>query len=164
MNLNRAQFLKAVEHGKTLLKALKKDYPELGLKPVFSRFGARSGQCDLTTDLRKILLDFPEMLVESNNTKQLRGLLFDLKRAVKVTEPEGSGTLRKQCDALEAKLLAPDLPLYCGDILIEYRPGELKYKSLNRLQQDNRLLPGLNEAGNIRVIAGSLELLGTQKD
>jgi hypothetical protein len=102
------------------------------------------------------------MLVESNNTKQLRGLLFDLKRAVKANEPEEAGTLRKQCDAIEAKLLAPDLPLYCGDILIEYRPGELKYESLRRLQQDSRLPPGLNTVGNIRIVAGSLEFLSKE--
>jgi len=155
--------LKAVKHSEALLKELKKDYPELGLKPVFSRFGARSGQCDLTTDMRKILLDFPEMLVESNNTKQLRGLLFDLKRAESDKEDEAISKLRKQCDAIEQKLLAPDLALYCGDVLIEFRPGNLKYESLRRLQQDSRLPPGLNTVGNIRVIAGSLELLSEKE-
>jgi len=62
MNLNREQFLGAVEQGKVLLAELKKDYPELSLKPVFSRFGPRSGQCDMTTDLRKIVMGFPGML------------------------------------------------------------------------------------------------------
>ncbi|MDD3276218.1 MAG: hypothetical protein PHP93_04100, partial [Kiritimatiellales bacterium] len=62
MKLNREQFLKAVERGQGLLVVLKKDYPELKLSPVFSRFGPRSGQCDLTTGLRKIVMDFPEML------------------------------------------------------------------------------------------------------
>ena len=127
MNLNREQFLKAVERGQALLKELKKDYPELNLKPVFSRFGSRSGQCDLTTDLRKILSAFPEMVTVSDETS------------------------------------APDLPVYCGDVLIEYRPGELKYESLWRLQQDSRLPPGLNEVGNIRVIAGSLEFLTEER-
>ena len=126
MNLNREQFLKAVERGQTLLKALKKDYPELSLKPVFSRFGAQSGQCDLTTDLRKILSEFTEMVTVSDETS------------------------------------ATDLPIYCGDVLIEYRPENLKYESLRRLQQDSRLPPGLNEVGNIRVIAGSLELLSKE--
>lgn len=37
---------------------------------------------------------------------------------------------------------ATDLPIYCGDVLIEYRPGNLKYESLRRLQQDARLPPG----------------------
>jgi hypothetical protein len=126
MNLNRAQFLKAVERGQALLKELKKDYPELGLKPVFSRFGARSGQCDLTTDLRKIISEFTEMVTVSDETS------------------------------------ATDLPIYCGDVLIEYRPENLKYESLRRLQQDSRLPPGLNEVGNIRVIAGSLEFLSKE--
>jgi hypothetical protein len=164
MNLNREQSLRAVERGEKLLKELKKDYPVLGLKPVFSRFGARSGQCDLTVNLRQILLDFPEMLAVSDDAKRLRGLLFDLKKAEKEKEEEPVSKFRKQCDALEAKLLAPDLPLYCGDVLIEYRPENLKYESLRRLQQDSRLPSGLNTVGNIRVIAGSLELLGTQKD
>ncbi|MFA6173648.1 MAG: hypothetical protein WC701_08150 [Kiritimatiellales bacterium] len=123
MNLNREQFLRAVERGKALLKELKKDYPELNLKPVFSRFGPRSGQCDLTTDLRKILSEFPEMVTVSD----------------------------ENC--------TPNQPIYCGDVLIEYRPENLKYESLRRLQQDARLPPGLNTVGNIRVIAGSLELL-----
>ena len=61
MNLNREQFLKAVERGRALLEELKTDYPELKLYPVFSRFGPRSGQCDLTTDLKKIVMEFPEM-------------------------------------------------------------------------------------------------------
>jgi hypothetical protein len=62
MNLNREQFLTAVERGQALLKELKQDYSELELKPVFSRFGPRSGQCELTTDLRKIVVEFPDML------------------------------------------------------------------------------------------------------
>ena len=159
MNLNREQFLKAVERGQTLLKELKKDYPELQLKPVFSRFGPRSGQCDLTTNLRKIVMDFPEMLATSDDTRRLRDLLFDLKRAESDKEDEAISKLRKQCDATEQKLITPDLALYCGDILIEYRPGNLKYEPLRRIQQDPRLPPGLNEVGNIRVIAGSLEFL-----
>ena len=163
MNLNREQFLKAVERGQALLKELKKDYPELSLTPVFSRFGPRSGQCDLTVNLRQILLDFPEMLAGSDDTKRLRGLLLDLKKAEKEKDEEPVSKLRKQCDGLEAKLLAPDLPLYCGDILIEYRPGNLTYESLRRLQQDSRLPPGLNTVGNIRVIAGSLEFWAEDK-
>ena len=163
MNLNREQFLKAVERGRALLKELKTDYPELGLKPVFSRFGARSGQCDLTVNLRQILLDFPEMLAVSDDAKRLRGLLFDLKKAEKEKEEEPVSKLRKQCDELEAKLLAPDLPLYCGDIMIEYRPENLIYESLRRLQQDSRLPLGWNEVGDIRVIAGSLELLSEKQ-
>jgi len=162
MNLTREQFLKAVERGQTLLKEMKKDYPELGLKPVFSRFGERSGQCDLTFNLRQILLDFPEMLAVSDDAKRLRGLLFDLKKAEKEKEEEPVSKLRKQCDELEAKLLAPALPLYCNEVLIEYRPENLKYESLNRLQQDSRLPTGLNEVGNIRVIAGSLEFLSKE--
>lgn len=162
MNLNREQFLNAVERGQALLKVLKKDYPELSLKPVFSRFGSRSGQCDLTVNLRQILLDFPEMLATSDDTKRLRGLMFDLKKAEKDKEDEQTPKLRKQCDALEAKLLVPDLLLYCGDILIEYRPGTLTYEALHRIQQDSRLSSGLNTVGNIRVIAGSLEFLSKE--
>jgi hypothetical protein len=191
MNLNREQFLKAVERGEKLLKELKKDYPELGLKPVFSRFGPRSGQCDLTTDLKNIVMEFPEMLevegsvghekhensqrelakslrakpflrlggsAEGTTTaemvEKLRNLLIQLKQG----EP-----VEKEADALEKKLLAPDLPLYCGDVLIEYRPGELKYETLRRLQQDSRLPPGRNTVGNIRVIAGSLQSLSVQE-
>jgi hypothetical protein len=41
MNLNREQFLKAVERGQELLVVLKKDYPELKLSPVFTRVGYR---------------------------------------------------------------------------------------------------------------------------
>ncbi len=162
MNLNREQFLKAVERGRSLLKELKKDYPELKLSPVFSRFGSRSGQCDLTTDLRKIILDFPEMLIPSEDTTRLHTALQRLMRAEKDENKNAIPELRKQCDALSAelitsrKLLAPELLLYWGDVLIEYRPGELKYESLRRLQQDERLPPGLNTVGNIRVIAGSL--------
>ncbi len=163
MNLNREQFLKAVEIGQALLKELKKDYPELSLTPVFSRFGPRSGQCALTVNLRQILLDFPEMLASSDDTKRLRGLLFDLKKVEKEKEEESVSKLRKQCEALEAKLLAPDLPLYCGDIMVEYRPGNLKYESLRRLQKDSRLPPGLNTVGNIRVIAGAMEFLAEDK-
>jgi hypothetical protein len=50
------------ERGQALLKELTQDYSELELKPVFSRFGPRSGQCDLTTDLKKIVMEFPDIL------------------------------------------------------------------------------------------------------
>jgi len=169
MNLNREQFLKAVERGQDLLKELKKDYPELGLKPVFSRFGPRSGQCDLTTDLRKILSEFPEMLAgeighekhekSRVSVKKMRDLLKEIKRVEKDGEKDAVSKLRKEADVLEKELLDPELTLYCGDVLIEYRPGNLKYEPLRRLQQDPRLPDGLNEVGNIRVIAGSLEFL-----
>jgi hypothetical protein len=206
MNLNREQFLSAVERGQALLKELKKDYPELKLKPVFSRFGARSGQCDLTADLRKIVLEFPEMLAgEIGHTaegrgwseatavtngsgkkhensqrwnatsgrvksvlgdpappQKLRTLLKEIRRVEKDGEKDAVSKLRKEADALEKELLDPELTLYCGDILIEYRPENLKYESLRRLQQDARLPPGLNEVGNIRVIAGSLEFLSKE--
>lgn len=65
MNLNRQQFLTAVERAQSLSKELKQDYAELKLYTVFSRFGARSGQCDLTTDLKKVVMIFPEILVAS---------------------------------------------------------------------------------------------------
>lgn len=180
MNLNREQFLKAVERGQELLVVLKKDYPELKLSPVFSRFGPRSGQCDLTTNLRKIVTDFPEMLGEgcihrerthgtqksenvdavssprsSNEEKKLTksflgpdtiktfcGLLIQLKQG----EP-----VEKEVHELERRLLEPELKLYCADVLIEYRPGNLKYESLRRLQQDSRLPPGIKGA-TVRVI------------
>lgn len=159
MNLNREQFLRAVERGQTLLKELKKDYPELKLTPVFSRFGAESGQCELTTDLRKILSEFPEMLSGEGSvghekaqevTKKFRKLLIQLKQGAPA---------EKEVSELERRLLKPELKLYCGDVRIEYRPENLKYESLRRLQQDSRLPPGLNTVGNIRVIAGSLEFL-----
>ena len=63
MNLNKEQFGVAVARGFSLCADLKKDYPTLRLYPVFSRFGAGSGQCGLTTDLRKIVLEFSAMLV-----------------------------------------------------------------------------------------------------
>ncbi|NOU35189.1 MAG: hypothetical protein HOO88_00200 [Kiritimatiellaceae bacterium] len=167
MNLNREQFLKAVERGQALLKALKKDYPELGLKPVFSRFGPRSGQCDLTTDLKKIVMEFPEMLEEEGflaktqrpqreGVGRLRTLLNEIRKAEKDGEKETASKLRKEAAAVEKELLDFDLMLYCGDVLVEYRPENLTHESLRRLQQDPRLPPGLNEVGNIRVIAGSL--------
>jgi hypothetical protein len=186
MNWNREQFLRAVERGLALLTELKKDYPELGLKPVFSRFGPRSGQCDLTTDLRKIVLEFPEMLAgefihregsqgtqnsqsevtksfsTADRVKQFRKLLMEIRQAEKGGEKEAASDLRKEAAAQEKALLDPELELYCGDVLIEYRPGNLKYEPLRRLQQDARLPSGLNTAGNIRVIAGSLEFLGNE--
>jgi hypothetical protein len=169
MNLNREQFLRAVARGQALLKELKKDYPELSLKPVFSRFGPRSGQCDLTTDLRKIVEEFPEMLAGENghektqeSTKKLRGLLKAIRQSKKDGEEETAAKLRKEAEEFEHELLTPDLPLYCGDVLIEYRPGELQYEPLRRLQQDKRLPPSLNTVGNIRVVAGSLEFLSKE--
>jgi hypothetical protein len=179
MNLNREQFLKAVERGRTLLKELKTDYPELKLTPVFSRFGARSGQCDLTTDLRKIVFAFPEIfgagdLTYCQNLQEsekkdihsiscLRFSLVQIKTAEEAGDKETVSKLRQESDKIERRLLNPELKLYRGDVLIEYRPENLIYESLRRLQQDSRLPPGLNEVGNIRVIAGSLEMLGTQK-
>jgi hypothetical protein len=175
MNLHREQFLKAVERGEKLLKGLKKDYPELKLTPVFSRFGARAGQCDLTTDLKKIVMEFPEMLEGEGSVghekhensqvsvKKLRDLLKEIRRVEKDGEKDAASRLWKEVEVVEKELLALDLMLYRGDVLIEYRPENLKYESLRRLQQDSRLPPGLNEVGNIRVIAGSLEFWAEDK-
>lgn len=194
MNLNRSQFLLAVERGNALLEELRADYPELKLKAVFSRFGPRSGQCDVTTDLRKLVVQFPEMLTEEtfnregahrtqdidavssprflgvdndfsrkNSQKEqkggvqkLRSILFDIKQAEKDKEEKKASALRKEARELEQRLLDPDLTLYCGDVLIEFRCGTLIYESLRRLQQDPRLPQELNDVGNIRVVAGTL--------
>jgi hypothetical protein len=162
MNLNRKPFLKAEERAQSLLDELKQDYEELKLKPVFSRFGPHSGQCDMTTDLKKITLDFPEML-SGDAVWAFRDLLFKVRFAEKGKDKETFSNLREQANQVERRLLDPDLKLYCGDVLIEFRPGILKYESLRRLQQDSRLLQDLNEVGNVRVVAGSLEFLAGRK-
>lgn len=179
--------MRAVERAGTLLKQLKKDYPELKLRPVFSRFGPRSGQCELTTDLKKIVVEFPEMLageifnregaqrwnstsgrnqedeglaksfLTADGVKQFRRLLIEIKLAEKDGEKEIVSKLRKEADELERKLLDPELKLYCGDVQIEFRSGVLKYESLRRLQLDPRLPSELNEVGTIRVVAGALK-------
>jgi hypothetical protein len=158
MNLNKEQFDEAVARGFSLCVELKKDYPTLRLYPVLSRFGHRSGQCGLTTDLRKIVVEFPFMLSDEmigpakvqEVVKKLHRLLVDMDKGKPV---------EKEINEVERKLLNPELKLYCGDVNIEFRCGVLKYESLQRLQQDPRLPPGLNTVGNIRVIAGSLEML-----
>jgi len=160
MNLNREQFLRAVEQGRALLKELRTDYPELKLKPVFSRFGPRSGQCDLTTDLKEMLKAFPEMLVASGDTKRLRELPGIIKAARREKRKKGLlAQLQSERSAVTQRLINPGLKLYCGDVMIEYRAGILNYESLRCLQQDLRLPPELNEVGSIRVVVGSLELL-----
>ncbi len=70
-----------------------------------------------------------------------------------------SSNLRKEAGKVESKLLDSELKLYCGDVLIEYRCGILKYESIRRLQQDPRLPQELNAVGSIRVVAGSLRHL-----
>jgi hypothetical protein len=89
--------------------------------------------------------------------------LFEINAAEKNGEREEVSKLRKEANEVERRLLDPNLKLYCGDVLIEFRPGILKYESLRNLQQDPRLPRELNEVGTIRVIAGSLELLGIQQ-
>jgi len=159
MNLNREQFLRAVERGQDLLAELKKDYPELQLKPVFSRFGPGSGQCELTTDLMEITKSFPGMLMESRETHRLQQLPGEIKNARKDKDKSSAARLGRELRALQEILLEPELKLYCGDVLIEYRPGILKYESLRRLQQDARLPAELNEVGSIRVVSGPLAKL-----
>lgn len=157
MNLNKEQFDEAVACGFSLCAELKNDYSTLRLYPVLSRFGHRSGQCGLTTDLRKIVVGFPlmfsgEMMGHERAqevAEKLRQLLTDMDKGKLVEE---------EVNEVERKLLDPNLKLYCGDVNIEFRCGVLKYEELQRLQQDPRL-PSLNAVGNIRVIAGSLEML-----
>ncbi len=150
MNLNREQFLTAIQRAAYLSAELKGDYPEMKLYPVFSRFGPRSGQCEMTSDLRKIVMAFPAMLAPNSDVPLLRELVVKMQN----NEP-------LPCDpgAVENRLLDPELKLYCGDVLIEFRPTILKYEPLRRLQQDPRLPQALNEVGNVRVVAGSLVLL-----
>ena len=158
MNLNKEQFESAVARGFALCAELKKEYPELRLYPVFSRFGSRSGQCELTTNLRKIVMAFPLMLSNERMgreraqeiLKRFRQLLMDLDRGKPVED---------EINEIERRLINPKLKLYGGDVNIEFRCGVLEYKSLQRLQQDSRLPLGLNTVGNIRVVAGSLEML-----
>jgi len=107
-------------------------------------------------------LNFPEIL-EGDAVWAFRDLLFSIQAAEKDKDKEALSNLWKNADAIEQRLLDPGLKSYCGDVLIEFRPGILKYESLRRLQQDSRLPQELNEVGNIRVVAGSLELLADKQ-
>ena len=156
MNLNKDAFEKAVARGFALCVELKKDYPELQLYPVLSRFGHRSGECGLTTLPLSIVRDFPEMMVDSSNAMRLAQLLREHKYAKKFKLPIASSEL-KEVQHLKKYILKTNRSLYNGDVNIEFRTGVLKYEPLRQLQQDSRLPPGLNTVGNIRVIAGSLE-------
>jgi len=147
MKLNRVQFFRVVQRVGYLRAGLNGDYPELKLRAVFSRFGLDAGQCDMTTDLRKIVLDFPSMLSPCSDVSLLRQLGFKIKKGEPLACDPGE---------VENRLLDPDLKLYCGDVLVEYRCGVLKYDSIRRLQQDSRLPAELNTVGSIRVVAGSL--------
>ncbi len=164
MNLNKEQFKKAVMHGVALCIELEKDYLELRLFPVFSRFGPRSGQCGLTTDLRKIVMGFPEMLnrEEPIGHKKAQEIIGKLCRLL--DELKQGKAVEQEVNEVEEKLLDPELKLYCDDVNIEFRCGILQYEPLQRLQQDSRLPPGLNTVGNIRVIVGSLEMLANKCD
>ena len=168
MSLNRKQFLRATKQGRELFEELSEDYPELKLRAVFSRFGSRSGQCDLTADLKKIVMEFPEMLAgehmsyndiskNSSLPRKLRNVLFEIRATKKAGEKKKVSSLQKEAGEIKKRLLEPDLKLYCGDVQIEYRCGVLRHESIRRLQQDPRLPPELNAVGNIRVVAGSLE-------
>lgn len=165
MNLNREQFLDAVEKGEGLYKALKSDYPELKLYPVFCRKGPRSGQLELSVNVEKLAIGFPSMLVESAGIKgaglveRYRTAVFKLKAAEKDDSRKVDPKLYQSVDQLKQNLLDPERELYCGDVNIELRVGMLKYEVLHHLQQDSRLPAELNEVGSVRVVLGRLDEL-----
>lgn len=157
-----------------MLDELKADYRELWLEAVFSQFGPRAGQVLVTNDLKTIVLSFPEMLADKDmsyndiyeprsDIRHLRALIYKIRAMEKSGSADEVSKLWKKVDEVEKRLLDPELKLYCGDVLIEFRPGVLKYESLRRLQQDPRLPQELNKVGNIRVVAGSLEFLAQSR-
>jgi len=89
--------------------------------------------------------------------RKLRNVLFGIRAAKKAGEKKKVSSLQKEAGEIKRRLLEPDLKLYCGDVLIEYRCEVLKHDSIRRLQQDSRLPVELNTVGSIRVVAGSLE-------
>lgn len=113
----------------------------------------------------RVDMSYNDIYRKASGPQQLRNILFEIRGAEKdggkdALSPSSSlraGNLRRNADEIEQRLLDPELKLYCGDVLIEFRPGILKYELLQRLQQDPRLPEELNEVGNIRVVAGSLE-------
>jgi len=153
MDLNRTQFLRAVQREQDLLEELNKDYPELKLKAVFSHGGPDTKQCELTTDLRVLVLNALEVFVFPSSIRPFRELLMDLQNHPQDAE------LETEAVEVEKIFLHPAIEIYRGDVLVEFRSGIFKYESLCRLQQDPRLPPDLNEGGSIRVVAGSLDLL-----
>ena len=164
MNLDKPKFEKAVARGTTLFAELKKDYPELRLHPVFSRFGPGAGECGLTTDPMVILEEFPEMMIVPLNVQHLGKLLRQHRKAKKLELPSVP-EINKELNEAMIRSRVPNFPaFYCGDVNIELRCGILRYESLRRLQQDARLPPGLNTVGNIRVVLGSLEYLARQTE
>lgn len=163
MNLNQSQLEKAVQRALKLLAELKDEYPELRLYPVFCRFGPGSGQCNLTIKPLSIVSEFPKMMVDTSGASRLAQLLQEHKRAKKYKLPIEPAELM-EVQHLKKYILKTKRSLYHGDVNIEFRTGVLKYDLLAKLQKDPRLPSDLNTVGNIRVIAGSLELLIRQTD
>jgi len=149
--MKQDQLIVVIEKANRLFKALTDKYGDENDYLVFS---SRFGQCEITTDVKKILKDFPEMIVDSvSKTEAIESI-----KGGKQIENQG-GNSNGPNHNINSGLKELE---FRDDTFVEIRFSNLKFETIYQMQKDplvsQKHTP--QTRASIRIVLGTLgELL-----
>ena len=145
------QLIMVIEHAKQIMSTISADY---GKKKDYLVFSSPYGQCELTSDLKKILSDFPEMIVDTPSKERALEFIKTVKKS------EGK---EKDIPLVQANYETTSLGKleFRNDTFVEIRFEDRNLESIFEMQKDplvsQRHTP--QTRASIRIVLGTLEEL-----
>jgi len=141
----------AIERAKHTMKALSDKY---GNRKDYLVFSSRYGQCELTADAKKILSDFPEMIVDTPGRERALQLIKTEKKSEDKEKDDHSVQANYESSLL-GKLE------FRNDTFVEIRFTDRKLESIFAMQKDPLVSQEHTPQtrASIRIVLGTLEEL-----
>ena len=145
------QLIMVIEHAKQIISMISGKY---GKKKDYLVFSSPYGQCELTSDLKKILSDFPEMIVDTPSKEYALAFIKTVKKS------EGKEKDDHLVQANYERSLLGKLEVR-NDTFVEIRFTDRNLESIFEMQKDplvsQRHTP--QTQASIRIVLGTLEEL-----
>ena len=140
-----------IERAKHTMKALSDKY---GNRKDYLVFSSRYGQCELTADAKKILSDFPEMIVDT----QIKERALEFIKTGQRTEGREKDNHSVQANYERSLLGKLD---FRNDTFVEIRFTDRKLESIFEMQKDPLVSQEHTPQtrASIRIVLGTLEEL-----
>ena len=145
------QLVIVMERAKQIMNAISGKYGKKKDYPVFS---SRYGQSELTSDVKKILSDFPEMIVDTPHKERALAFIKANKNS------EGKEKDNHSFQANDERSLLGKLE-FRGDTFVEIRFTDRKLESIFEMQHDPLVSQEHTPQthASIRIVLGTMEEL-----
>ena len=145
------QLVIVMERAKQIMNAISGKY---GKRKDYLVFSSRYGQCELTSDVKKILSDFPAMIVDTPHKERA----LEFIKAGKNSEGKEKDNHSVQANAERSLLGKLE---FRGDTFVEIRFTDRKLESIFEMQKDPLVSQEHTPQtrASIRIVLGTLEEL-----